>query len=74
MLACAVIAPIPMSTRVQSHYIYGWLSAILLYITTQGVAEFGLRPAPLAVLKILGKTVLGFVGLGIGVAIGFVSI
>ena len=35
---------------------------------TQGVAEYGMRPTPLAVLKVVGKTVLGFAGCGLSMA------
>ena len=58
-----VIAPIPMGTRVQSDYLRGWMVAVFMYVLTQGVAEYGMRPTPLGVLKVVGKTILGFVGI-----------
>ena len=57
-----VIAPIPMGTRVQSDYLRGWMVAVFMYVLTQGVAEYGMRPTPLGVLKVVGKTILGFMG------------
>ena len=60
-----VIAPIPMGTRVQSDYLRGWMVAVFMYVVTQGVAEYGMRPTPLGVLKVVGKTLLGFVGFGL---------
>ena len=66
-----VLAPVPMGTRVQSDYIKGWMFAVFTYVFTQGIAEFGLRPTPIAVLKVVGKAVLGFVGLGISMMPSF---
>ena len=66
-----VLAPMPMATRVQSDYIKGWMIAIFTYIVTQGVTEFGMRPSPVAVLKVVGKTILGFIGLGISMVPSF---
>ena len=37
-------------------------------VLTQGVAEYGMRPTPLGVLKVVGKTVLGFAGFGLSMA------
>ena len=37
-------------------------------VLTQGVAEYGIRPTPLGVLKVVGKTVLGFAGFGLSMA------
>ena len=36
--------------------------AVFMYVLTQGVAEYGMRPTPLGVLKVVGKTILGFMG------------
>jgi hypothetical protein len=66
-----VLAPIPMGTRVQSDYIKGWMIAIFTYILTQGIAEFGLRPSAVAVLKVMGQSILGFIGLGVAMLPSF---
>ena len=42
-----IITPIPMGTRVQSDYIKGWMVAVLMYVGTQGLAEYGMRVGPM---------------------------
>jgi hypothetical protein len=62
MLLTIVATPIPMGSDVQSTYIKGWVGAIAGYILTPGIAEFGTRPTPVAVLQMMGKAVHGLRG------------
>ena len=63
-----VVALIPMGTRVQSDFLNGWKIMVAMYVFTQGVAEYGLRPTPVGVLKVVGKSLSGFVGFVVSMA------
>ena len=59
-----VLALIPMGARSKSAFLSGWFFMGVMYVVTQGVAEYGLRPAAKDVLKVVGKTIAGLAGLG----------
>lgn len=67
MPLATLVAPVMMKSGVQSNYIKAWMVTVGLYVGTQGIAEYGVRPNPLSVLKIAGKTLLGFIGVGLSV-------